>query len=258
MTTLASYAPELPATRHACRVHSITALTDTMFDVQLAPSQPARFYSGQYLMLDTGAEGVSPQPYSIASAIEEAGDDSHIHLHIANSSDTAQNVLSALKHAHEQQSDVHAQLPMGDCFITPAWLDAHPNQPIVLVGAGSGYSQLRSFIISILAHDPKRSVDLYWSNRAPHEFYQLDQLNRWQTDFANVRCHQILETATPDWTHRSGMLFEVLQEDFKTFNEHHLFICGSPQMVYGTISHLTPLGLRDEHAYSDVFAYAPR
>ncbi len=56
----------------------------------------------------------------------------------------------------------------------------------------------------------------------------------------------------------SGFIYQVIEKDFEDLNDTQTYLCGSPQMVYGTIDKLKTIGLKIENCYSDVFEYAPR
>ncbi|MEK9765686.1 MAG: hypothetical protein VW274_04340, partial [Thalassolituus sp.] len=109
-----------------------------------------------------------------------------------------------------------------------------------------------------LALDPEREIHLYWSNRAAVGFYLPELPQTWQSDYPNFHYHPIIQKHADDWNGRAGWIYEVIHEDFEDLSNVAMFACGSPNMVFGTLDQLEPLGLNESNMYSDVFAYATR
>ena len=86
----------------------------------------------------------------------------------------------------------------------------------------------------------------------------LDEFQDWVDRNKNLNFTPILESADADWPGRSGYIYEVIEEDFEDLDGAQVYLCGSPQMVYGTIDKLKSSGLKEEDCYSDVFEFAPR
>lgn len=244
----------------AMQVQAVTPLTEEVYVVELlAPAGKALdFWPGQYLLLHiTGTDGSERKiPYSIASAPGSltGSEPRALQLHIANTSDTAAQVIKQL----QTQPTISATLPMGDCFISPTQLRACAGKPILLLAAGTGFAQIKALAEGILALAPAQETHLYWSNRSAGGFYMADLPQQWAHDHPNLHFHPILEEQADDWHGRAGWIYQVIQHDFKDLSGVHVFACGSPNMVYGTLEQLEPLGLGETNLHSDVLAYAPR
>jgi CDP-4-dehydro-6-deoxyglucose reductase, E3 len=241
------------------QVQAVTSLNGEVCRVELlAPAgKPLDFWPGQYLMLHLQQDGETRQiPYSIASAPGSmtGGDSRYLELHIAVNSDTANAVITQLK----ADPLARATLPMGDCFVSPTFLHNHPQQPIVLIAAGTGFAQIKSLAEGIMALQPERELHIYWSNRSAGGFYLKELPLQWAHNQPHVHYHPILEQHTDDWHGRAGWIYQVIQHDFKQMDKVQVFACGSPNMVYGTLDQLQPIGLTAANIHSDVFAYAPR
>lgn len=255
------YAPNhKPQLTLACQVASCEALSDEMFRIWLrAPAgKTLDYWAGQYLLLHAVDEHGNEQalPYSIASAPPSlTGQDSRLlELHIANSSDTAQAVLNFLRNA----IIVKVTLPAGECILHERFLRAHQGQPLLMVAAGSGFSQIKALTEAALAINPAQEVHLYWSNRQLTQFYLADVIEQWLSQHPNVHYHPILEQPNNDWSGRSGWLYQMIRDDFSDLQHVQLFACGSPNMVYGTFDQLEALGLSMHNMHADAFSYAPR
>ena len=250
-----------PEVTLACQVPVVELLADNIYRVELLAPAGTQFdfWPGQYVLLHVVDEQGQPQqfPYSIASipsALSGQGDGRRLELHIAANSDTANAVIQQLKTAVV----VKATLPGGDCILTPEFIQQHRQQPLIMVAAGSGFSQIKALTEAALALNPEQEIHIYWSNRARIGFYLSELPRQWAHEFANVHYHPVIEQHADDWQGRAGWLYQVIHEDFDDLSQVQLFACGSPNMVYGTLDQLAPLGLTQANMHSDVFAYAPR
>jgi CDP-4-dehydro-6-deoxyglucose reductase len=258
------FAPDhKPSVTLACQVTAVDVLADDIHRITLlapAGKQPD-YWAGQYLMLHlTSGNGQNTEaeqiPYSIANApgALTGRDPREIELHIAANSDKAREVIKFLK----QAVIAHVTLPAGDCVITPAFLKDTYGQPILMVAAGSGFSQIKALIEAVQAIEPEREIHLYWSNRAAVGFYLADLPTAWAKANSHFHYHPIIQKHADDWNGRAGWIYEVIHEDFDDLSNVHAFACGSPNMVFGTLDQLEPLGLNESNMHSDVFAYAKR
>lgn len=258
------FAPDhKPSVTLACQVTAVDVLADDVYRITLlapAGKQP-NYWAGQYLMLHLTSEngqGTEAEqiPYSIANApgALTGRDPREIELHIAANSDKAREVTQFLK----QAVIAHVTLPTGDCVITPAFLKDTYGQPILMVAAGSGFSQIKALIEAVQALEPEREIHLYWSNRAAVGFYLPELPTTWAQANSHFHYHPIIQKHADDWNGRAGWIYEVIHEDFDDLSNVHAFACGSPNMVFGTLDQLEPLGLNESNMHSDVFAYAKR
>jgi CDP-4-dehydro-6-deoxyglucose reductase len=254
------FAPDhKPSVTLACQVKAVDVLADDVYRITLlapAGKQPD-YWAGQYLMLNLGEGKQEEQiPYSIANApgALTGRDPREIELHIAANSDKAREVIQFL----QQAVIVKATLPAGDCVITPTFLKNTFGQPLLMVAAGSGFSQIKALIEAVQALEPEREIHLYWSNRAAVGFYLPELPTTWAQANSHFHYHPIIQKHADDWNGRAGWIYEVIHEDFDDLSKVHTFACGSPNMVFGTLDQLEPLGLNESNMRSDVFAYAKR
>lgn len=249
-----------PQVSLACQIPSLELLGDDIWRVELLTpaGKSADFWPGQYLLLHVPDEQGNEEqvPFSIACAPGGmiGGDPRKIELHIANSSDNAQRILNFLRDAVV----VRATLPAGDCYISKVFIQQHRQQPLIMIAAGSGFSQIKALIEGALALNPQQEIHLYWSNRSSGGFYLAELPLQWARQFPNVHYHPIIEQHSQGWHGRTGWIYQVIHEDFDDLRQSQIFACGSPNMVYGTLDQLAPLGLTTANMHSDVFAYAPR
>lgn len=246
-----------PIVAHTCQVMDVTPLATDTFQVELqsAVGTTLDYHAGQYLKLelDLNNDG-KPQAlfYSIANSFDPTCP-RRLQLFIQNGSELADRILKHLFELNENHAEVRVTLPMGRAFLQTDLGLAH-----LLIGAGSGISKIKCLTEEILRQQPDADVKVYWSNKKVDDFYLLDQFQVWVNQYENLQFTPILECTNADWPGRSGYIYEVIAEDFTGLDSTQSYLCGSPQMVYGTIDKLKAAGLKEENCYSDVFEYAPR
>jgi len=252
-----SAATKRQALTHIFAVTDVKPLSKHTFQVelQLPAGTTLDYHPGQYLQLELNLNSDGqPQSlfYSIANSFhpEQPG---RLQLFVDNSSELTDKVL---KHLHELKSKgtrVKVTLPMGY-----AYLQTDLDLPHLLIAAGSGISKIKCIAEEILNRKPNADMRIYWSNKNTKEFYLLDEFLSWTSQYEKLEFMPIIESADANWLGRSGYIYEVIEEDFENFDGAQVYLCGSPQMVYGTIDKLKSSGLKEENCYSDVFEYAPR
>lgn len=261
LSDLEIFMPEIYAPGHspvktlACQVMSVDSLNTAVYRIELlAPAGSKLDYiPGQYLELHTADQQL---PYSIANA-PDLEHPRRLELQISDHNEVTAGIIAELSKAAKNKNTIKVTLAKGECFLKKL-----PKQPILLVCAGTGFSQIKCLAEAILAEDPKHEVHLYWSNRSLDEFYLYDTAKQWADEFTNFTFHPILETSigthVDSWQGRAGWIYEVIHEDFNDLSDVQMYACGSPTMVHGTLDQLEKLGLSEANMHSDVFSYAPR
>ncbi|MFT4766871.1 MAG: CDP-4-dehydro-6-deoxyglucose reductase, partial [Oleispira sp.] len=214
LSDLEIFMPEIFAPGHspeknlACQVLSVEALNTSVYRIELlAPAGTKLDYlPGQYLEMHIVGQKL---PYSIANA-PDPKQPRRLELQISDHSEVTASIISELSKAAENRNTVKINLAKGDCF-----LNELPKQPILLVCAGTGFSQIQCLAEAILAKDPEHEVHLYWSNRSLEEFYLYDIPKKWEIEFTNFSFHPVLEAGIDSWQGRAGWIYEVILEDFK-------------------------------------------
>lgn len=251
-------ATDRPVVDYDCQVLAVRPLSSgSTFEVELESPEGSTldYYAGQHLKLELDIHGdgqTQSLSYSIANSANPE-QPRRLQLFIQNGSAFAEKILNRLADINENNAKVNVTLPMGQ-----AYLQTDLGLPHLLVAAGSGIAKIKSITEEILRQRPDAKLHIYWSNKGADDFYLLDKFQNWAEHNDKLHFTPILESAAADWTGRSGYLYEVIQEDFNNLDSAQVYLCGSPQMVYGTIDQLKARGLKEEHCYSDVFTYAPR
>ena len=242
---------------HACEIANITPLSANTFQIDLKSitNEGLEYQAGHYLKLelDVNKDGKPLSlSYSIADDFTPETPNS-LQLFIQNTSDFVDKVLKTLSEKHTHKEHVNIELPFGNSH-----LQTDLNQPHLLVAAGSGIAKIKALTEAILKQKPETNLTLYWSNRKIEDFYLLDTFETLAEKHKNLTFTPILEAENTNWSGRTGYIFEIIQEDFANLENTKAYLCGSPNMVYGTIDKLEAIGLKEKNCCSDVFEYAPR
>ncbi len=246
-----------PIITTACQVINVAPISANTYQIDLeAPEDiTLNYIAGHYLQiaLDVNNDGKPLSlSYSIASNIDPKRP-RRLQLLIQHMSDFSGKVLDHLSSNQKNNESVSVTLPMGKSF-----LQTDLNSPHLLIAAGSGIAKIKCLAEAIVKQQPDADVKVFWSNRNIDDFYLLDELQDLVDQHKNLTFTPILEAPAANWSGRSGYIYKVIQEDIQNLDGVKLYLCGSPQMVYGTIDQLKPNGLTEENCYSDAFEHAPR
>lgn len=246
-----------PVTHHSVCVKDIEPLNKHTYQIELSvqKGELLKYKAGQYLKLELDVNN-DDKPLWLSYTISSRFDPdrpNRVCLIIQRTSEFSGQVVDRLYSVKTSQEPISIMLAMGKAF-----LQTDLNKPHVLVAAGSGISKIKCITEEILHQSPDTRIDIYWSNRSVDDFFLLEQFQDWATQCRNLNFTTILEAAHSSWTGRSGFIYEVIQQDFSDLKDAFVYLCGSAQMVYGTIDQLNSKGLEEANCYSDVFELAPR
>lgn len=250
-------ATEYKVDTHACTVLSVKPLNRWTFEIELQSLEGVslRYRAGQYLRLelDVSNDGHHHSlSYTIASRFN-LEQPSCLQLIIQKNSEFSGKVIERLTEFSQNRKSVNIALAMGK-----AHLQTDLDLPHVFIAAGSGISKIKSITEEVLQQNPDANVNIYWSNRSKDDFFLLKELYNWAVQHQHLKFTPILESSDANWSGRSGFIYQVIKEDELDLSDAQTYLCGSPQMVYGTIDNLKSSGLREENCYSDVFEFASR
>ena len=234
-----------------CKIKSVDYLNSKIRKVVLSLPQTIRFFPGQYLEVII-ANG-KKCPFSIACAPAITEDSAHLELHIAATPASEDSRL--VEELIDRRTDWLIEIPKGECY-----LKSLPTQPLLLIAASTGITQMKSMLEFILTHPAAHPVYLYWGVVNEADFYLNGLIQTWQQQFDFFHYTPVVSEAGSGgaWTGRTGLLYEVVMQDFDDLSPLLCYISGSPGMVYGTFDALKTKGLNPNQVFSDVFSYSPR
>ena len=230
----------------ACQVQDYSIVGNNIYRVILRTpvGRHIHFHAGQYLefVLPSGKR----TPLSIANAPNKQR---QLELHIQNVE--GNESTKAMIEQITAGETIRVEMPKGGCYLERI----KPDKTLVFIAGGSGFSQIKSMLEFSLVQQNQPNILFYWAVNQASELYCLSMLNDWQKNFHHFN---FVEVVGSEETPRDQKLLETLDNDFSDLSNILVYSCGSPNMVYSILDHLTEKGLESQQMFSDVFDYAPR
>ncbi|KFC84912.1 NAD(P)H-flavin reductase [Buttiauxella agrestis] len=203
----------------SCKVTSVEAITDTVYRVRLLPEAKFSFQAGQYLMVVMDER--DKRPFSMAST---PSDHEFIELHIGASEINlyAMAVMDRIL----KEKEIVVDIPHGD-----AWLRYDEDRPLILIAGGTGFSYVRSILLTALARNPQREIAIYWGGREDKHLYDLSELEALSVVHPNLRVEAVVEQPEEGWRGRTGTVLTAVMQDYGTLAGHDIYIAGRFEMA---------------------------
>ncbi|CAI8801401.1 NAD(P)H-flavin reductase [Kosakonia quasisacchari] len=228
----------------SCKVTSVEAITDTVYRVRLVPEAAFSFRAGQYLMVVMDER--DKRPFSVASTPDQHD---FIELHIGASE--LNLYAMAVMDRILKDREIVIDIPHGD-----AWLRDDEERPMVLIAGGTGFSYVRSILLTSLAQNPNREITIYWGGREEKHLYDLSELEALSVDHPNLRVVPVVEQPEAGWRGRSGTVLAAVLQDFGSLAEHDIYIAGRFEMAkIARDLFCNERGAREDRLFGDAFAF---
>ena len=228
----------------SCKVTSVDAITDTVYRVRLVPEADFSFRAGQYLMVVMDER--DKRPFSMASTPDEKA---FIELHIGASE--LNLYAMAVMDRILKEREVVVDIPHGE-----AWLREEDDRPLVLIAGGTGFSYVRSILLTALTQNPNREVAIYWGGREEKHLYDLSELEALSVNHPNLRVVPVVEQPEEDWRGRSGTVLTAVLQDYGTLTNHDIYIAGRFEMAkIARDLFCNERQAREDRLFGDAFAF---
>ena len=228
----------------SCKVTSVDVITDTVYRVRLEPKAPFSFRAGQYLMVVMDER--DKRPFSMASTPDEQ---KFIELHIG-ASELNLYAMAVMDRILKEQ-EIEVDMPHGE-----AWLREDSSRPIVLIAGGTGFSYVRSILLTALAQDPNRDITIYWGGREEKHLYDLSELEALSVTHPNLRIEPVVEQPEEGWRGRTGTVLTAVLQDYGTLAEHDIYIAGRFEMAkIARDLFCNERQAREDRLFGDAFAF---
>jgi NAD(P)H-flavin reductase/hemoglobin-like flavoprotein len=158
-------------------------------------------------------------------------------------------VSGALVHTIGEGDLVRLGSPVGDNLT----LDPAGQRDLVLVAGGTGVAPFKALIESNATAEQPRRIHLFWGGRRPEDLYDLPALT------ALCERHSWLQVTAcvsdgfrPTDRHEQGTAVEVALKHGPWPHRDH-YVCGSPEMVQASLTHLREAGVAPERLRHEEF-----
>jgi ferredoxin-NADP reductase len=237
-------------TRVRAIVRSVEHVGAAVARVRLATDGPFDYFPGQFANVVRPADGLI-RSYSLASlnaADDATPGDAFLELHVRK---VPGGQMSAWLHDDARPGDeVELRGPAGDCFYVPG----RPEQPILLIGTGTGLAPLWAIARDALRRGHAGPVRLYHGAMNAGGLYYRDELMRLATArpaFAYVPCVRDGDGA-PDGL-RVGAIDSVVLTDLPKLAGWRVFLCGAPALVNALRKRVYLAGAKMTDIHADAF-----
>jgi NAD(P)H-flavin reductase/ferredoxin len=238
--------PNTDTARIKATVSSIEQLCHDIVGVHLSCEQPIEYKAGQFINLfrDSGLA----RSYSLASVPAQ---DSHLTLHVRK---VPEGRMSGWIHNGLNRGDsVEMSLPVGDCF----YASGKPQQPMLLIGTGSGLAPLYGIARDALAQGHEGAIRLYHGSKYINDLYLVNELRQLAENHANFSYIPCVsdEPVTEEFI-RNGQVLDVALADNARLSGWRIFLCGNPDMVKAAKKKTFLTGAAMKEIYADSFTPA--
>lgn len=202
-------------------IDSIEPLAQRVVRVRLLTPAPFDYHAGQFVNLRRN-DGLV-RSYSLASV---PGEDAFLELHVRRQDNGAMSTW--LTHAAKPGDTIELQGPNGACFYVPG----RPDQPLLLVGTGTGAAPLIGILRDALAMAHTGPIVLYHGSRHPDGLYLNEALGALALRHLNFRYVPCVSGPIHPRGTRPGRAHAVALKDHASFKGVRVFACGHPAMVH--------------------------
>lgn len=199
-------------------------LTPSVLRLRFVCPEPFPYQPGQYVNLVAPSGLV--RSYSLASLPTEPFLEFHVRI-------LPDGRMSSWLRTISVGTKAQIRGPAGECFYVPG----RPNQPLLLVGVGTGLSPLYGVLREALRQKHDAPITLIHGARTPHGLYLRKELSELAKAHPNVTYHPVVlsdDGSTDDGTLSRcevSSLDAFLKTRFAKLSGQRAFLCGDAELV---------------------------
>ena len=226
----------LPATVAAMR-----QLNDEIVCISLDCPSLKDYRAGQFILLYHD-DGFS-RSYSLASVPS----DNYLRLHVRR---LPNGRMSSWIHDHLKiGAGLYISAPVGSCFYLPG----AANQPLLLIGTGSGLAPLMGILRDALNQQHVGEIHLYHGSREATGLYLVDELRKLADHHSNFHYTPCVSGGMVTAGYQPGRAVDVALTAHPDLTGWRVYLCGNPDMVKSARkkTYLAKAAMKD--IYADAF-----
>jgi len=233
------------APRHTVKLIGKDALNESVVRLRLQKPDGFSYKSGQFINLMRTSDDLT-RSYSLASTPEE----DFLELHIKHVPDGKMSgwIFDSLQVGDE----VAFFGPAGDCFYVPG----SPEQPLLLVGTGTGLAPLYGILRDVLSQQHSGSIHLFHASLAAPGLYleqKLRDLAAENSHFTYTPC--VLHGDVPEGG-QQGNIADIPAAELGSLSGYRVFLCGDPPIVNALRQKVFLAGASMQDIFSDPFVFS--
>jgi NAD(P)H-flavin reductase len=207
----------------------------------LRPDQPYPYEAGQYVSVETPWWPRVWRSYSMANAPRK---DNLLELHV--------RALDAgwVSHALVDRARTGDVIRLGHSTGTMC-ADRTSTRDVVCIAGGTGLAPMKAIIEDMARWNWYRRVHLFFGGRKPEDLYDLQAVHGLSRQHTWLT---VVPAVSEDERYRGeqGLIADVALR-YGQWNDHDVYIAGSPEMVRGTIDRLLTIGVSMSRIKFDTF-----
>ncbi len=230
------------------RVLEKTLLAENVVRLQLKlpASQRLQFLAGQYI--DVLLSGGKRRAFSIASC-PSLENEIELHIRHVDGGDFTGYVFDELK----ERDILRIEGPQGNFFVR----NDRPQQPLIMMGGGTGFAPLKSMIENLIEHGDRRTIHLYWGARTQGELY-LDELpEKWSRDYEHIHYRKAISEPgdNDNKIDFNGFVHEAVIADHQNLSGFDVYMSGPPAMIETAKREFGEHGVPEDRLFYDSFEF---
>lgn len=221
-------------------VTSIEQATHDIRRIKVKLAKPLEFSPGQYATLQFTPDHI--RPYSMAGL--PGDEEMEFHIRKVHGGRVTEYIFGELKVG----SNIRISGPLGT-----AYLRRKHTGPMLCVGGGTGLAPVLSIIRGALEGGMSNPIHLYFGVRSEQDIYDEERLHALAARFPNLKVNVVVATGPAGPGHRSGLVTDAIESDFKSLDGWRAYLCGAPAMVEALNLLVARLGIAPGHIHADAF-----
>ncbi len=223
-----------------------TRLADEIIRLRLRPEKALAYHAGQFVNLRR-QDGLV-RSYSLAS-LPQSGELLELHVRVLPEGKMSQWI--------EDNLVVGQQLELegahGNCFYTAG---EKLNQPLLLIGTGTGLAPLWGILRDALAEGHSGPIHLFHGSYTVQGLYLVNDLKAIAAEHDNVTYYPCADVADEGDGVMVGRVHELALQAIPDLQGWRIFLCGHPAMVEGMKRSAFLAGASLSDIYADPFVYS--
>lgn len=217
-------------------------LTPDIIRLVLEYQTQFNFFAGQFVNLKR-ADGLT-RSYSIANIPQN---DNILEFHIRR---LPNGQFSSWVH---DELEPGAQLTLSEAQGSCHYLSGRAEQPLMLIGTGSGLAPLYGILADALAQDHSGPIHLYHGSRDLNGLYFVEEMRELAAEFDNFHYTSCVSGDASESDHVKGRAHDIALSSIETLKGWRVFLCGHPEMVNQSKRMAFMKGASMADIYADAF-----
>lgn len=212
----------------------------------LSYQDPFHFYAGQFINLRRD-DGLT-RSYSIANLPSKEND---LELHIKR---LPGGRFSSWIH---DELTLASKLTISEAKGTCHYVPGKSEQPLLLIGTGSGLAPLIGIIKDALAQGHWGPIKLYHGSREPEGLYLVDEIQSLAQAYNNLEYFPCVSGENARNKFNQGRAHDLALSETENLSGWRVYLCGHPEMVNQSKKKAYLKGASLNDIYADAFYTAP-